>query len=76
MKDKIIGIIKQALNNMILMQDSSSQASLSTNQIIEEFKHWLLIEAQKDSIKNFRQTRAYEMYLRLSRQFPAKEEEK
>ena len=72
MKDKIITIIKHALDNMTLMQDSSTQALLSTNQVIEEFKHWLLIEAQKDSTRNFRQTKAYVMYLRLTLQFPAK----
>lgn len=76
MKDKIIAIIKQALDNMALIQDSSTQASLSTNQIIEEFQHWLLLEAHHDSTRNLRQTKAYEMYRRLTCQFPVKEEEK
>ena len=72
MKDKITAIIKYALSNMALMQDIDTQASSSTKQIIEEFEHWLLIQAHRDSKRKFRQTKAYELYVRLTTQYPIK----
>ncbi len=35
---------------------------------LKNFKGWLLKQARKDSSRNFRQTKAYELYLRLERE--------
>ncbi len=50
---------------MLVMNDVERQSETATNQIMESFKAWLLQQAHKDSQNDFRQTRAYDLYVRL-----------
>ncbi len=68
LKNKVNPIIKESLSAMSVMVSAETQATTVTNQIIEVFQKWLLDQAEKDSPKDFRNTRAYNLYERLRKE--------
>lgn len=67
MKEDISSIIKEVADSVIIIGNSNpSSLKPFTNRIIESFQLWLLEQAKRDSTRNYRQTKAYELYLRLS----------
>ncbi len=65
LKEQINTTIKESLSTMAAMNDAETQSTLTTGQVIEAFQKWLLDQAHKDSAKDFRNTRAYNLYERL-----------
>ncbi|KKM76012.1 hypothetical protein LCGC14_1384480 [marine sediment metagenome] len=68
LKNKVNPIIEKSLSSMAVMVSSETLATSTTSDIIAAFQQWLLDQAEKDSPKDFRNTRAYNLYERLRKE--------
>jgi len=66
MKKDITAILQELVGNTVLVGSNNPSTLMPfTNRIVETFQYWLLKQAEHDSKRNYRQTKAFELYERL-----------